>query len=44
MDAEIVCLGVVASLAVGVVVWFIGDLEIERQWHERELKKRREAK
>ena len=39
-DVEITLLGVVLSFASAGLAWLIAEDEVERQWHERELKRR----
>jgi len=43
-DVTTVVAGVITSLLAGWVVKYIGDDEIERQWHEQQLKRIREAR
>jgi hypothetical protein len=40
-DTEIVCVGVLMSFVVAVGAFYLAEDEVERQWHERELKRLR---
>lgn len=38
-DCEIVVIGVAVSFVVAVTLLYLAEDEVERQWHERELKR-----